>query len=51
MSGVNLEATAAFANSLSIPVIASGGVASMGDLRALKKLETRNDEGVNVCRA
>ena len=51
MSGVNLEATAAFANSLSIPVIASGGVASMGDLRALKKLETRNVEGVIVGRA
>ena len=51
MSGVNLEATAVFANSLSIPVIASGGVASMGDLRALKKLETRNVEGVIVGRA
>ncbi len=51
MSGVNLEATAAFANSLSIPVIASGGVASMEDLRALKKLERRNVEGVIVGRA
>ena len=29
MSGVNLEATAAFANSLSIPIIACGGMKSI----------------------
>jgi phosphoribosylformimino-5-aminoimidazole carboxamide ribotide isomerase len=37
LSGVNVEATAALAAAISIPVIASGGVASLDDLRALKR--------------
>ena len=36
MQGPNVEATAALANAVSIPVIASGGVSSLNDLRALK---------------
>jgi phosphoribosylformimino-5-aminoimidazole carboxamide ribotide isomerase len=36
MQGPNIEATAALAKAVSIPVIASGGVASMADLAALK---------------
>lgn len=36
MQGPNIEATAALANAVSIPVIASGGVSSLEDLRALK---------------
>ena len=36
MQGPNIDATAALANSVSIPVIASGGVSSLDDLRALK---------------
>ena len=36
MQGPNVEATAALANAVSIPVIASGGVSSMHDLKALK---------------
>jgi phosphoribosylformimino-5-aminoimidazole carboxamide ribotide isomerase len=36
MQGPNVDATAALANAVSIPVIASGGVSSMDDLRALK---------------
>ena len=36
LTGVNVEATAALARAVSIPVIASGGVASLDDLRALK---------------
>jgi phosphoribosylformimino-5-aminoimidazole carboxamide ribotide isomerase len=36
MQGPNVEATAALANAVSIPVIASGGVSSMEDLSALK---------------
>lgn len=36
MKGVNVEATAALARAVSIPVIASGGVSSLDDLRALK---------------
>ena len=39
MQGVNLEATAALANAVSVPVIASGGVASIEDIRALCKLD------------
>ena len=36
MKGPNVEATADLANAVSIPVIASGGVSSLDDLRALK---------------
>ncbi|MBI1493394.1 1-(5-phosphoribosyl)-5-[(5-phosphoribosylamino)methylideneamino]imidazole-4-carboxamide isomerase [Halocynthiibacter styelae] len=36
MKGVNVEATADLARAVSIPVIASGGVSSLEDLRALK---------------
>ena len=36
MQGPNVEATAALARAVSIPVIASGGVSSMDDIRALK---------------
>jgi phosphoribosylformimino-5-aminoimidazole carboxamide ribotide isomerase len=36
MRGPNIEATAALARAISIPVIASGGVSSMEDLHALK---------------
>ena len=36
MQGPNIESTAALANAVSIPVIASGGVSSIADLKALK---------------
>ncbi len=36
MQGPNIEATAALAKAVSIPVIASGGVSSIADLEALK---------------
>lgn len=36
MKGPNVAATAALANAVAIPVIASGGVSSLADLRALK---------------
>lgn len=36
MQGPNVEATAALARAVSIPVIASGGVSSIDDLKALK---------------
>ena len=36
MQGPNIEATAALAHAISIPVIASGGVSSLADLLALK---------------
>jgi phosphoribosylformimino-5-aminoimidazole carboxamide ribotide isomerase len=36
MQGPNVDATAALANAVKIPIIASGGVSSMADLKALK---------------
>lgn len=36
LKGVNIEATAALADAVSIPVIASGGVAGIGDIIALR---------------
>lgn len=37
MQGPNVDATAALAHAVSIPVIASGGVSSIADLKALKE--------------
>lgn len=37
MSGPNIDATAALARAVNIPVIASGGVSSLSDLEALKE--------------
>ena len=37
MQGPNVAATAALANAVAIPVIASGGVSSLADLHALKQ--------------
>ncbi len=51
MTGPNVEATAALARGTSIPVIASGGVSSMGDLRALKQQEDSGIAGVVTGRA
>ena len=39
LSGVNLEATLALARALTIPVIASGGIHTIDDIRALKAVE------------
>jgi phosphoribosylformimino-5-aminoimidazole carboxamide ribotide isomerase len=36
LAGLNVEATAELASALSIPVIASGGVASLADIKALR---------------
>lgn len=43
MSGVNVEATAKLANSIRIPVIASGGITNMEDIKALGAVA---DEGI-----
>lgn len=51
LQGVNVTATAALANALSIPVIASGGVGSIADIDALKAAGVANIEGVVVGRA
>jgi phosphoribosylformimino-5-aminoimidazole carboxamide ribotide isomerase len=51
MNGVDLEGTKKLAESLSIPVIASGGVASIEDIKNLKKIEKFGVEGAIVGRA
>jgi phosphoribosylformimino-5-aminoimidazole carboxamide ribotide isomerase len=48
LGGVNVNGTAALAQRLTIPVIASGGVSSLSDIRALKAVEEAGIEGV-VC--
>ncbi|WDI32814.1 1-(5-phosphoribosyl)-5-[(5-phosphoribosylamino)methylideneamino]imidazole-4-carboxamide isomerase [Hyphococcus flavus] len=50
LQGVNVEATAALAEAAGIPVIASGGVASAQDIKALKAAHA-NIEGVIMGRA
>ena len=49
--GVNLEETLKLARSVRIPVIASGGVATLQDIRRLLPLEADGVEGVVVGRA
>ena len=51
LAGVNVEATAALAKRLETPVIASGGVASLDDIRALQRHESDGIEGVICGRA
>ena len=43
MQGVNVEATAKLAASISIPVIASGGISKLDDIKALQAVQ---DEGI-----
>ena len=51
LAGVNVEATAALAKRLETPVIASGGLASLDDIRALQRHECDGIEGVICGRA
>lgn len=51
LGGVNVEATADLASHLTTPVIASGGVSSLADLQALKKVEHTGINGVISGRA
>ena len=51
MGGVNLDATVDLAFALSTPIIASGGVSSLHDLKALKSEEQSGINGVIVGRA
>lgn len=51
MQGVNTEATAALADAVNIPIIASGGVSTIADIESLGKERTRGIEGAIVGRA
>ncbi len=51
MAGVNVESTVDLAFALTTPVIASGGVSSLADLRELKEKEEAGIEGVICGRA
>jgi phosphoribosylformimino-5-aminoimidazole carboxamide ribotide isomerase len=51
LEGLNLEATIALADAVSIPVIASGGLASLDDVRALTASRARKLAGAIAGRA
>ena len=51
LSGINIDATVKLAQSLKIPVIASGGLAGMADIEALCAVENEGVEGVICGRA
>ncbi|RJQ52483.1 MAG: 1-(5-phosphoribosyl)-5-[(5-phosphoribosylamino)methylideneamino]imidazole-4-carboxamide isomerase [Actinobacteria bacterium] len=50
-TGVNVDATRAMLEATGVPIIASGGVSSLEDIRRLKELEPLGLEGVIVGRA
>jgi phosphoribosylformimino-5-aminoimidazole carboxamide ribotide isomerase len=51
LAGVNVEATADLARGLGVPVIASGGLASLDDIRSLKAREADGIAGAILGRA
>jgi len=51
LSGVNIEATVELASHLSVPVIASGGVTNLDDVKALCKVEPEGITGAITGRA
>lgn len=51
LEGLNLDATIALADKISIPVIASGGLASLADVQALTQPRAQKLEGAIVGRA
>ncbi len=51
MQGVNVEATRLLAEAISIPVIASGGVTNIDDIKQLNKVKGSGIEGVIIGRA
>lgn len=51
MTGCNVEATVALADAVRIPVIASGGITNLDDLRAICEAETENIMGAITGRA
>lgn len=51
MQGVNVEATVRLAQAITIPVIASGGVSTLDDVRALRAVEREGIMGAIIGRA
>ena len=51
MKGLNIEATLALADAISIPVIASGGLASLADVERLVQPDCAKLEGAITGRA
>ncbi len=51
LGGINLESTAELAQAVGLPVVASGGIGSLDDVRAVLKLKTSGVEGLIIGRA
>lgn len=51
LSGINIEATVKLARALTVPVFASGGLSSLGDIEKLCAVEDQGIEGVICGRA
>jgi len=51
LSGVNIEATIRLARELIVPVIASGGLTNLNDVKALCNIEAEGISGVITGRA
>lgn len=51
MQGVNIEATQALAQAVSVPIIASGGITNLDDIRALSTIEKDGVTGAITGRA
>ena len=51
LKGLNVDATIALAEAISVPVIASGGLASLADVRALLEPRARRLAGAITGRA
>ncbi|HED40557.1 MAG TPA: 1-(5-phosphoribosyl)-5-[(5-phosphoribosylamino)methylideneamino]imidazole-4-carboxamide isomerase [Chromatiales bacterium] len=51
MDGVNVESTVALAQAITIPVIASGGISSLDDIRALGEVSEEGISGAVIGRA
>jgi phosphoribosylformimino-5-aminoimidazole carboxamide ribotide isomerase len=51
MQGVNVEATQALAQAVNIPIIASGGITNLDDIRNLSEIEADGVTGAITGRA
>jgi phosphoribosylformimino-5-aminoimidazole carboxamide ribotide isomerase len=51
MAGLNIEATVALARAVNVPIIASGGVTDLGDIKALCEVAEEGITGVIIGRA